>query len=99
LQELTEEEWNKHVSRLVNLGMVPYNRKDLEKLVNFRFNLNGNNEVREDEKKFKIQYMPVKRNITCNFKDSHLQIHKHARSTSSTLFFPSPNGQYLQLQS
>jgi hypothetical protein len=71
LQELTEEKWNEHVSRLANLAMALWEREDLDKQVDFRFNWSGNNEIREDEKKFKAQYMPVKRNIACNFKDPH----------------------------
>jgi hypothetical protein len=95
LQVLTEEKWNTEVRRVVNSSMVLYQQRDLIKRVKQRFNWNGTNEVREDDEKFKSEHMPVRKNITCNFENHIVQIHKHAQSMSSTLFFfPSQNGQH-----
>jgi hypothetical protein len=71
LQELTEKKWDEEVSRLANRAMVPNEQESVFKLVNYRFNWEGNNEVREDDKKFKSEHMPVEKNITFNFKDPH----------------------------
>jgi hypothetical protein len=51
--------------------MVPYERKNIMKFINFRFNWTGNNKVREDEKQFKKEHMPVEKKIWCNFKNPH----------------------------
>jgi hypothetical protein len=47
LQEVTEKKWNDEVNRLANLAMVPYERKNIMKFINFRFNWKGSNKVRE----------------------------------------------------
>jgi hypothetical protein len=86
--ELTEKKWNDEVSRLANHSMLPTEQDNLLKLVNYRFNWKRNNEVRDSNNQFKRERMPVEKNITCNLKTPPMQIHKHIRSTSSTLSFP-----------
>jgi hypothetical protein len=67
LHEISEETWDDQFSNLANQAMVPYERPNILRFINFRFNWNGKSKVREDDKQFKGEHMPVKRNITSNF--------------------------------
>jgi hypothetical protein len=71
MQEITEENWNERFNQLANQAMDPYSRLDILKFVNFRFDWNRKSKVREDNKQFKSEHMPGKRNITSNFLSPH----------------------------
>jgi hypothetical protein len=67
-QEITEENWNTRLDLLANRAMDKYVRPDMLRLINFRFNWNDKNMIREGimQEQFKSEHMPVKMNITEN---------------------------------
>jgi hypothetical protein len=71
--EITEENWNLKYEQLANRAMDKYDRPDILRFINFRFNWNGKNIIREanKQKQFKSEHMPVKMTITSKLQKPH----------------------------
>jgi hypothetical protein len=69
--EITEEKWNFRLDQLANRAMVPEERNDIVRFIDFRFNWNERSKVREAKVSHKSEHMPVKTSITSSFMKPH----------------------------
>jgi hypothetical protein len=72
-QEITEENWNLRLDQLANRAMDNYERPDILRFINFRFNWNEKSKIREvkKQKQIKSEHMPVKMTITSKLQKPH----------------------------